>query len=72
MFLFGDVMAGYSKQFLIDVALDRFLHCTLITVSQLESLEKMYNEFYDVVGRDAFRTYASVDAEAIKTYKNNL
>lgn len=65
-------MAGYSKQFLIDVALDRFIHCSLVTVAQLESLEKMYNSFYDKVGRDAFRTYASVDAEAIRTYKNNL
>lgn len=72
MFLFGDFMAGYSKQFLIDVALDRFLHCSLVTVAQLESLEKMYNSFYDKVGREAFRTYASVDAEAIKTYKSNL
>lgn len=65
-------MAGYSKQFLIDVALDRFVNCSLITVEQVESLEKMYNDFYDKVGRDKFRVYASVDADAIKAYKSNL
>lgn len=65
-------MAGYSKQFLIDVALDRFVHCSLVTVEQLESLEKMCNEFYDKVGRDKFRVYTAVDADAIKTYKSNL
>lgn len=67
-----NTMAGYSKQFLIDVALDRFVHCSLLTPEQVESLEKMYNEFYEVVGRDKFRTYASVDADAIKQYKANL
>lgn len=65
-------MAAYSKEFLINAALDRFMHCRLITPEQLDSLEKMYNNFYDQVGRDKFRAYASVDAEAIKTYKNNL
>jgi hypothetical protein len=67
-----NTMAGYSKQFLIDVALDRFVHCSLLTAEQVESLEKMYNEFYEVVGRDKFRVYASVDADAIKQYKANL
>ena len=65
-------MAGYSKEFLIDVALDRFVRCRLLNPDQVESLEKMYNNFYDKVGRDKFRAYASVDAEAIRTYKANL
>jgi hypothetical protein len=65
-------MAGYSKEFLIDVALDRFVHCSLLNADQVESLEKMYNNFYDKVGRDKFRVYASVDAEAIRAYKANL
>lgn len=65
-------MAGYSKQFLIDVALDRFIHCSLITVEEVERLEKMYNEYYDLVGRDKFRVYASVDADAIRAYNSKL
>ena len=56
----------------MDVALDRFIHCSLITVEQLEKLEKMYSDFYDKVGRDKFRVYASVDADAIKAYKAKL
>jgi hypothetical protein len=65
-------MAGYSKEFLVAVALDRFVHCRLLNPDQIENLEKMYNNFYDVVGRDKFRVYATVDAEAIRTYKANI
>ena len=65
-------MAGYTKEFLIDCYLDRFIRCSLVTVEQVEQLERDAVRFYDQVGRDKFRTYASLDAEAIKTYKANL
>lgn len=65
-------MAGYTKEFLVDAYLSRFMTCSLITPDQIESLEKMANSFYDEVGRDKFRTYASLDAEAIRTYKSTI
>lgn len=65
-------MAGYSKDFLISAFMSRFLHCELISVEKLCDLEEMANRFYDEVGRDKFRIYASLDAEAIRTYKNQL
>lgn len=62
-------MAGYTKEFLIDAFMSRFVECSLITVEQLVELEEMAVRFYDEVGRDKFRTYASLDAEAIRVYK---
>lgn len=63
-------MAGYTKEFLIAAYMSRFIECTLISIEQLESLEAMANKFYDEVGRDKFRVYASLDADAIRVYKN--
>ena len=63
-------MAGYTRDFLIDAFLSRYLQCQLITIEQLERLEKMANDLYDRVGRDSFRNYASLDAQALKDYKN--
>jgi hypothetical protein len=65
-------MAGYTKEFLIDAFMSRFLACSLITIEQLVELESMANRFYDEVGRDKFRTYCSLDADAIKLYKNTI
>ena len=65
-------MAGYSKQFLIDAFMSRYINCSLIPIERLESLEQMATKFYDEVGRDKFRTYASLDADAIRVYKNSL
>ena len=58
-------MAGYSKQLIVDAFLHRF---RLHNVS-VEKLEPMANSFYDEVGKDKFRVYASVDAAAIREYK---
>jgi hypothetical protein len=63
-------MAGYSKQFLIDAFMSRYIECSLISIEQLEAMESMADKFYDEVGRDKFRLYASLDAEAIRVYKN--
>jgi hypothetical protein len=65
-------MAGYTREFLVDAFMSRYVACQLITVESLENLEKLATELYDRVGRDKFRTYASLDADAIKTYKATL
>ena len=65
-------MAGYTKEFLIDAFMSRYMACTLLTIEQLESLEILATSFYDSVGRDKFRTYASLDAHAIKQYRESL
>jgi hypothetical protein len=65
-------MAGYNKDFLVDAFMSRFLTCSLITIEQLVELETMANRFYDEVGRDKFRVYCSLDAEAIKVYKSTI
>lgn len=65
-------MAGYSRDFLIDAFLSRYINCTLISIESLVRLEQMANDLYDRVGRDSFRSYASLDAEAIRVYKNSL
>lgn len=65
-------MAGYTKEFLVNAYISRFVDCTSITVEQLESLEDNAVKLYDEVGRDKFRVYASLDAEAIRIAKNKL
>lgn len=59
-------MAGYTKQFLIDAFMSRYLS---LSIETLEKLELMANELYDTVGRDKFRVYCSLDADAIRNYK---
>lgn len=61
-------MAGYSKEFLVDAFMSRYI--TLEDIDCLVRLEEMANTYYDKVGKDAFRVYASLDAEAIRKYKN--
>ena len=59
-------MAIYSKEFLISAFISRYV--TLPEV-QFESLVEMAYSFYAKVGRDTFRTYCSLDAQALKDYK---
>lgn len=65
-------MAGYSREFLIDAFMSRYIKSTLITIEELVRLEQMACDLYDRVGRDSFRSYASLDAEAIRVYKNSV
>lgn len=65
-------MAGYTREFLVDAFMSRYIACQLITIEQLERLETMAYDLYDKVGRDKFRSYASLDADAIKLYKSSL
>jgi hypothetical protein len=62
-------MAGYTREFLIDAFMSRYVNCDRIDIEQLERLEKMAYDLYDRVGRDSFRVYACLDAEAIREYK---
>jgi hypothetical protein len=62
-------MAGYTKEFLVDAFISRYLD---IQPDKLEALTTMADNFYDEVGRDKFRVYCSLDAEAIRVYKNWL
>ena len=62
-------MAGYTKEFLVSAFLDRYVS---LDSEKFDDLEKMANKFYDDVGRDKFRVYCSLDAAAIKQYKENL
>jgi hypothetical protein len=61
-------MAAYSREFLIDAFMSRYI--PYIDIDKLEELEKSAEDLYDRVGRDSFRSYASLDAEAIRDYKN--
>ena len=62
-------MAGYTKEFLVDAFLSRYMD---IDPQKFEDLATMANDFYDAEGRDKFRAYCSLDAEAIRVYKNWL
>lgn len=55
---------SYSKQFLIDAYLWRFKGL------DTKILEENANTYYDKVGKDKFRTAASLDASYLKEYKN--
>lgn len=61
-------MAGYTKEFLVDAFASRYVD---LGVQTYENMVKMGNEFYDKVGKDKFRIYASLDADALNTYKNS-
>jgi hypothetical protein len=65
-------MAGYTREFLIDAFMSRYINCDHLPIEKLERLEKMATDLYDRVGRDQFRVYACLDADAIREYKNKL
>ncbi len=59
-------MAGYSKEFLIDAFVSRY---TELGLDVCLGLVEMCSKYYDEVGKDTFRTYASLDAAAIREFK---
>ena len=61
-------MAAYTKEFLVSAYLHRFMQAC--TIEQLCELERNAEQLFDKVGRDSFRQYASLDADALKQYKN--
>lgn len=58
---------GYTKEFLISAFLSRYVS---LDTDKFEQLEQLAISFYDEAGRDKFRLYCSLDAEAIKTAKD--
>lgn len=60
---------GYSKEFLICAFLHRYADILLEwTEERMDKFVEMTNRFYDEVGKDKFRVYASLNADAIKQY----
>jgi hypothetical protein len=59
-------MAGYTKEFLVDAFLSRYIKVVGVN---LPALRNMAEQHYDTVGRDKFRQSASLDAEAIKKFR---
>lgn len=58
--------AGYTKDFLLDAFLSRYYS---LSEEKFAELEIMANRFYNEVGKDKFRVYCSLDAEALRKYK---
>lgn len=46
-----------------------FIKALFIPIDALCTLEENAEKLYDRVGKDEFRTYASLDAEAVRKYK---
>lgn len=65
-------MAAYTREFLIDAFMSRYTSCKALSIVQLLNQEQLACDLYDRVGRDKFRVYASLDADAIRVYKNSL
>lgn len=59
-------MAGYTKEFLVSAFMSRYVS---LPEDQFEQLLDMADSFYDRVGRDKFRVWCSLDADAIKKFK---
>ena len=62
-------MAGYTKEFLVDAFISRY---TILKQDKLVNLRALAEQCYDLHGKDKFRVYASLDADAIKQYKQTL
>ena len=59
----------YTREFLINAFLSRYVE---IPAEKFMRLADMADRFFDEVGRDKFRVYCSLDADAIRVYKNRL
>ena len=65
-------MAGYTKEFLVDAFLHRYMACKAITLEEFDRLEVLANKLFDEAGRDKFRVYANLDADALRQYKKEI
>ena len=59
----------YTKDYLIGAYLDRYVE--VCDIDKLLLLEANANKLYDEVGKDRFRTYASLDAQRLREYNGN-
>lgn len=60
---------AYTKEFLITAFVSRYKSLGEEVVNDLYT---MADKFYDRVGKDKFRVYASLDADALKKYKESV
>ena len=61
---------AYTKPFLVDAFVSRYKEVLeKDTPEEFAKYLKMVNDFYDQVGKDKFRVWCSLDAEAIKKFK---
>ena len=63
-------MAGYSQELLVDAFMSRYFEC--IDTGQEIRLRDSADALYASVGKDKFREYASLDAAAIRKYKEEF
>ena len=62
--------AAYTKPFLMEAFLSRYADVLIKdTAEQVAKYTSMVSNFYDEVGKDKFRVWASLDADAIKVFK---
>lgn len=63
-------MAGYTKEFLMQAFFSRYATViTKMSTKEEVAYRKLASDQYDKVGKDKFRVYASLDADAIKKFK---
>lgn len=66
-------MAGYTKDFLLAAYFSRYENAlSKDTPEEAAKYRKMISDHYDKVGKDRFRVYASLDADALKKYRLDL
>ena len=65
-------MAGYTRNFLVDAFADKYRVVFKTDDEFYDFKIRMGYEFYDEVGKDVFRERCSLDAAAIKKYKESL
>lgn len=58
---------AYTKDFLVNALCSRYSDA--LSKEAMVKYRDMANSFYDEVGKDKFRVWASLDAEAIREYK---
>jgi hypothetical protein len=64
--------AGYSRDFLVSAFADKYEVVFENREDFLDFKIRMGYDHFDKVGKDRFRTDCSLDAEAIKQYKESL
>ncbi len=61
---------AYTKEFLVDAYMSRYFE--ILSPEKEVLLRTNAETLYDKVGKDKFREYASLDAEAIRTYRKDF
>ena len=62
----------YTKEYLIEVYVSRFLKVSGVTIDILCTLEENAVKLYDKVGKEQFRKYADLTPERIREYAGGV